>query len=115
MAIQYILSGGQLKFDKKSFTRELLLPNSPLKVLLPAQTAAGANRPVIVKTEQLVLIDYNEAADIELDEDFYNLFKKLKVKYKEKLKGKVVIRITALSSYHVVLNLENEDDRVLYE
>ncbi len=115
MTMQYILSGGQLKFDQVSFTRELLLPTSPLKNLLHNQNSSFDRKPVIVKTENLVTIYYNDASDIVLDEGFYDLFKKLKVKYKEKLKGRVVIRITALSSYHVILNLDSEDDKVVYE
>jgi hypothetical protein len=86
-----------------------------MKKLLNAEINGVGKQPRLTKTDQLVTIDYNEAADIILDEGFYDLFKHLKVKYREKLHGRVVIRITALTSYHVVLNLNSDDDKVIYE
>jgi hypothetical protein len=113
--LQYELSGGQLYIEKKSFTSELLLPRGNLKKLLNGNTFGNVKQPKITKQDNLVSIDFNEAGDVILDEGFYDLFKQLKAKYRGKLKGRVVIRITALSSYHVVLNLNTEDDKVIYE
>lgn len=115
MTLQYILSGGQLHFDKKAFTGELLLPGSPMKKLLYSNSSGSNRQPKITKQEDLVTIDFNNSADIVLDENFYDLFRNLKEKHKQKLKGKVVIRITALTSYHVVLDLNSEDNKVIYE
>ena len=114
MPLQYILSGGQLKFDKLVFTRELILADSPLKRLLLIQESANRRKPKVTKTEKEVIVDFN-SADIILDEGFYDLFKKLKLKHKGKIRGSVVISITALTSYHVVLDLNSEDDKVIYE
>lgn len=111
MPIQYVLSGGQLYLDKKVFTGELLM-GGPLKKLLNTN-ASKENQPKIIKSEDLITIDFNES-DLLLDEGFYDLFKQLKMKYRQKLKGRVVIRITSLNSCHVVLNL-NSDDKVIYE
>jgi hypothetical protein len=72
-------------------------------------------QPRIVKSEKTVSIEYNDASDVLLDENFYDLLKKLKEKYKEKVTGRVVIRITALTSYHVVLDLNYEDGKIVYE
>ena len=113
MPLQYILSGGQLKLDKLVFTRELMLSDSPLKRLVSIQDNDNSRKPRTTKTEKEVIIDFNES-NIILDEGFYDLFKKLKLKHKDKIRGSVVISITALTSYHVILDL-NSDDKVIYE
>jgi len=115
MPIQYILIGGQLIIDKLVFSKELLLPGSTLKRLLQGEELGMGRQPEIKKANQFVIIDFDNAGDIKLDEGFYDLFKNLKLKYKEKLKGKVVIRITALTSYHVNLNLNAENEKIIYE
>jgi hypothetical protein len=114
MTLQYILAGGQLKMDKRAFAGELLIPDSPIKLLLPAADI-NMGRPKITRDDKCVTIDYNDAQDIILNEGFFDLFRKLKRKYREKLQGRVVIRITALTSYHVILNMNTDDDRVIYE
>ncbi len=115
MTLQYIISGGQLHMDKLIFASELLLPDSPLKKLLRVEEFNGSKKPKITKMERTVTIDFNESSDIALDEEFYDLFKKLKIKYQGKVKGRIVIRISAITSYHVILDLNAEDDRVTYE
>lgn len=114
MTLQYILAGGQLIMDKQAFAGELLIPDSPMKLLIPASDTNGL-RPKITRDDKFVTIDYNDAQDIILNEGFFDLFRRLKQKYREKLQGRVVIRITALTSYHVILNMNTDDDRVIYE
>jgi hypothetical protein len=113
--MQYFITGGQLKIDKLVFTRELLLPDSPVKSLLKTIDIKEGRQPSVAKKANTVIIDYNEASDVIVDENFHEMFKKLKIKYKEKLKGKVVIRITALTSYHVTLDLNSDDETIGYE
>ena len=115
MTLQYILSGGHINLDKGVFTKELLLPDSPMKRLLRSGEIGVTRQPKVIKEEKSIIIDFNDASDIILDEGFYDLFKKLKEKYQEKLTGRVVIRITALSSYHVVLNLNDLGGKIVYE
>jgi hypothetical protein len=112
--LQYILSGGQLSIEKTAFTRELLLPGSILKEIAYGKGNPDDIPPKVVKEGNRVKIDFNQA-EVRLDEGFYDLFRKLKGKYREKIMGRVVIQITALTSYHVTLNLNNEDDKVVYE
>lgn len=115
MTMQYAIVGGHLTFDKVVFTREILLPDSPVKKLMQAEEGEHMVPPKLVKTEKTVTIEYNDASDVLMDEGFYDLLRKLKAKYKEKINGKVVIRITALTSYHVMLDLNGEDGRIVYE
>ncbi|HWT74455.1 MAG TPA: hypothetical protein VN258_07015 [Mobilitalea sp.] len=115
MTLQYAIVGGQLIFDKVVFAREVLMADSPLKVLMKTEEENGVKQPKITKTDSKVTIDYNDASDVLLDENFYDLLKKLKAKYQGKVTGRVVIRITALTSYHVILDLNYEDGRIVYE
>jgi hypothetical protein len=105
--------GGRLILDKVVFTREILLTDSSVRKLM--QVEEGNVPPKVIKAEHSVTIEYNDASDVLLDEGFYDLLKKLKAKYKEKITGKVVIRITALTSYHVILDLNCDDGRIVYE
>lgn len=110
MGIEYVISGGQLHFDKKAFTRELLLPNSPLRNILGSKDHSIENKqPIITKTDNSIIIDYNDASDIKLDENFEELFRTLKSKYKEKIGGKITIRITLYNSYFMVLDLGKDE------
>lgn len=115
MTLEYIIAGGQLKIDKKVFAKELLLPGSPLTKLIKIEEKAGSKQPMITKEEDIVIINYNDASDIFLDESFDSLFRSLKSRYKAKIKGSIVIRITALTTYHVVLNLNSEDETIKYD
>jgi hypothetical protein len=114
MTLQYILSGGQLFIEKTAFTRELLLSDSLLRQIIYGKGNPADIAPKVEKVENLVKINFNQA-EVKLDQGFYDLFRKLKEKYREKIKGRIVIQITALTSYHVTLNLNSEDDKVVYE
>lgn len=115
MMIQYVITGGQLHMDKKAFARELLLPDSLIKKLLYSAETQANKKPKIIKTESDVTIDFNDAVDVLLEENFYDVFRNLKIKYQNKISGRVVIRITALTSYHVVMDLNSEDGRIMYD
>lgn len=115
MIMQYAIVGGQLHIDKVVFAREVLTTGGPLKKLMKTEETDNAKPPLITKNSSIVSINYNEASDIPVDEGFYDLLKQLKNKYREKIAGRVVIRITALTSYHVILDLNTEDGRIVYE
>ena len=84
MTLQYILSGGQLLIEKTAFTRELLLPDSLLKKIVYGRSNSADIAPRVEKVENLVKIDFNQA-EVKMDEGFYDLFRKLKEKYREKI------------------------------
>ncbi len=111
MPLQYWLIGGQLIIERLAFSKELLLYSGPIHKLL----GTDGIQPTKIKSNNNIIIDFDHASDIKLDEGFYDLFKSLKGKYKEKVKGRVVIQITALTSYHVILNMNTEDDKIIYE
>lgn len=115
MTMQYAIVGGQLYLDKVVFAKEILMTEGQLKRLISTGEEENVKSPKIERNGNIVSIDYNDASDILLDEKFYDLLKKLKANYQEKITGRVVIRITALTSYHVILDLNTRDGRIVYE
>lgn len=114
MTLQYEIAGGQLLVDKVVFARELLLVDSAVKKLLYPTLGKG-HKPNVIKEATCVRIDFNHGSEISVDEGFYDMFRRLKIKYHGKVKGKIVIRISAITSYYVTLDLNSEDERVIYE
>lgn len=113
--MEYVISGGKLYIDKKAFTRDLLVRNSSLKTILGYKSnKTGKVQPIITKTDDSVVLDYNNGAHIDLDEDFMDLFTHLKERYKEKMKGSITIRISLFNSYYTVLDLNSEDGEIIY-
>jgi len=115
MNTQYVITGGQLHIDKRTFTKELLRSNSPLKKILFVNDTIDNKPPLITKTEDSVIINFNDASDILLDENYEELFQSLKSLYKEKLKGRITLRISFLSSFHLVIDLNSEDEHIIRE
>ncbi|MPN00422.1 hypothetical protein SDC9_147617 [bioreactor metagenome] len=114
MSIEYRIAGGKLVFEKAAFARELLLPNSPLKTILGFSVLdSQAKKRMIVRTDDLVTVDYNFLADILLDENFMDLFEGLKSKLKEKMKGSISIRMGFYTSYFINLNFNSDDGKLV--
>ncbi len=114
MILQYEIAGGQLFIEKVVFAKELLLADSILKKLIYPVSGKG-HKPKVMKEDSDVRIDFNHGSEISVDEGFYDMFKKLKSKYQSKVKGQIVIRISAITSYYVTLDLNSEDETVKYE
>ncbi len=114
MTLQYEIAGGHLLLDKAVFAKELLLVDSPMKHLV-YPTRQNSQKPKVIKENLLVRIDFNYGAEVTVDEGFYDVFKKLKQKYRAGIKGKLIIRISAITSYYVTLDLNSEDEKVIYE
>lgn len=60
------------------------------------------------------MIDYNGASDILLDEKYIDLFSDLKDRYKDKIRGRVVIRVSALTSYLMMVEFNGDTIKVGY-
>lgn len=116
MGIDYVISNGKLYIDKKVFSKELLISSSPLRKIMGMQSKKENRKmPKINKNENIVVIDYREADDVKLDEHFEDLFKILKSKYREKVKGYITIRIGMLTPYKISLNFDSYDESIKFE
>jgi len=101
--------------DKKSFAKEMLMSSSPLKkILKPGEPTARP--PKIHRNSEtgIVTLDYTHASDIELDDNFESIFRSLKSKYRDKIKGQVTVRITYYDSHYIILNLNSPNDQITY-
>ncbi len=114
MTMQYVIAGGYLILNKTVIAKELLLTDSLMRRLL-YPVGQKHQKPKVVKEDFFVKIDFNHGVDVTVDENFYDAFKQLKHKYRSDVKGKIVIRISAITSYYVTLNLNSEDEKVIYE
>lgn len=112
---QYVISGGQLYIDKKVFAVELLKSDSIIKKIMSADSMGAGKPPRIIKGEDRVTVDYNSASDIEIGENYEELFKALKSKYREKIKGRLTLRVTFLTSFHMVIDFNSEDEQICRE
>lgn len=115
MTLQYEIAGGQLVMDKAAFAKEVLIMDSPIKKLIYPKINSNEGKSKVIKDSNTVTIDFNHTSGVVVDEGFYDMFKKLKIKYGGRLKGKIVVRISAITSYYVTLNLESDDEHIIYE
>jgi hypothetical protein len=110
MSIQYIVSGGHLEIDKHVYIKEMLSKDGALrKMLTSTGDGNAAIKPKITKNDesQTVIINFNGSSSVDLGENYSDVFKGLKIKYKDKISGKVVISISTYSIIYITIDLEN--------
>jgi hypothetical protein len=113
MSIEYIVSGGRIEIDKTAYIKEMLSKDGALrKMLSVSEVNNAAIKPKITKNDnsQTVIINFNGSSSVDLGENFRDIFQGLKIKYKDKIKGKVVISIRTYSLIYVTIDLEKLTD-----
>ncbi len=108
MSMQNVfISGGQLYIDKKVFMKELLKSGSDLKgiVFINGAEAKEIKPPAITKIEEFVKVDYNYSTGIRIDENYQELFDRLKEKYQDKIRGNITLMISLLTTWYVNIEL----------
>lgn len=113
MELSFILSSGYFDIDKKTFVKDILLGKSVLRSLINKKES-GFKEPEIIKGDDRVKVIFDEATNIELGEEYQELFKDLKAKFREKLKGKIAVRVDCHASYFSVMDLNSDDDKVSF-
>ncbi len=111
MTHSYELKSGYLIIDKKIFTLELLKKESILKELIFSEKFNG-KRPFIEKDESNVLITFDNAKSIELDNNYLEIFKNIKKQFGTSINGKLNILITSLNSFYQIIDFNKDDIRV---
>ncbi len=112
MANLFELISGYIEIDKKSFIKDMLQGRSILKSLINSNEP-GFIEPTIEKGDSTVKIVFNDSTDYNIGEEYQEIFKELKLKYKEHIMGRVVVRVTCFATFLSVLDLTKESDRVL--
>jgi hypothetical protein len=109
MSIEYTVSGGRIEIDKSVYIKEMLSKDGVLRKILRASEVSNTEiKPKITKNDksQTVTINFNGSSGVNLGENYRDVFQELKIKYKDKIKGKVVISISTYSIIYVTINLE---------
>lgn len=105
------LISGYLYITKKVFIKDLLLKNSYLRQLINSSEPRSID-PQIKKEKDTVKIIFDNATDIDLDENYKQYFQKLKSKYGADLKGRVVIRVTCYATFSSIVDFNKADDKI---
>ena len=112
MANLFELISGYIEMEKKAFIKDMLQGNTVLKSLINSNEPRFIE-PVIEKGDSTVKIIFDDSTDLDVGEEYQEIFKDLKSKYREKIRGKIVVRVTCYGTFLSVLDLNKEIDRVL--
>lgn len=113
MELSFMLSSGYFDIDKKTFVKDILLGKSTLRSLINKKES-GCIEPEIEKSDTRVKVIFDDASDTELGQEYESFFIDLKKRYKEKLKGKIAVRVVCNASYFSVIDLNSDDDSVKF-
>lgn len=107
------LTSGNLIINKTSLAKDLLKKDSDFKYLL------NKNKPIyrapeIKKNGDNVIIVFDNATDVDLESNYIEKFRNLKMKYKENLKGIIYIRVTFNTIFTTTINLDGSNDIEVY-
>ncbi len=98
MELSFKLSSGYLDMDKKTFVKDILLGKSLLRSIIYSNKP-GSIPPIIDKGNNRVKIIFDDATDLELGENYEDVFKNLKQKYGSNLQGIIVIHSMPYSAF----------------
>lgn len=105
MYINIDIIGGKIIIDRKVFAKEMLKKGSYLRQITKSTVDDSSKKdPAIIKEDgsSFVIIDYNDATNVPLDEDFDQKLTALKKQYTGLIKGRITIRfISHGSAFHV--------------
>ncbi|MCX7711276.1 MAG: hypothetical protein N2484_15665 [Clostridia bacterium] len=120
MVFEYSIVGGILKIHKSVFVQEMLVKDSKLRVLLNWKTMKdlAGKHPLIggQSNEDIITVDFSHMT-VDTQESPKDILNDLKIKYREKIKGKIAFRTVygmfgGVFSYEVDLN--SEDGEIKY-
>ena len=113
MNIQYFISGGELRIDKKCFIREMLRPESVMKHLLNYTLEDhGKTRSLQVdkSAADQVVVSFNFVDSVEVGEDYQKLLENLKHELQERIKGRIALAIITEYTFASLMIDFNSDD-----
>lgn len=99
MSVVFYISGGELRFDKKIFIKEMLRPDSAMKLLLNYRLEdqdKTRSLKVDKSSADQVVIDFNSGDNVAVGEDYQKLLEGLK----KDLKGRMTGNITLTANAH---------------
>jgi hypothetical protein len=95
MLVNYWITSGSIKFNKKAFTQEILRKDSILKILLGmnSKEVLLGKSPALIKNEDCtIVVDFHLFTETQISEDPHELLKELKARYGTGVVGKLGFR-----------------------
>ncbi len=109
----YELYNGSIFFNKELFAMELLIPDSPIRFLITKKDKSKIP-PEIIKYNNKVEINFDEASIIDLKQNYLDYFTKLKNKFKDKMWGKISIRVICYATHFTVLDFNSKNQVLVF-
>jgi len=112
LEVKFSITGGQLLIERKLFTKAMLMNDEMIRTMIYGicQVNKAVNSPDILKNENWVTIDYNKADEVDIGLSAHELLEKLKRKYKDKIKGKITIKMMSFEAYFTMYDLNSYDN-----
>lgn len=121
MALEFFIVGGYIKVPRDIFIKEMLIKDSILRSLLKWRSTSdfkGKHPNVSEPMEDgTITISYSSADSVSVGEDVKEFMKRLKSRYKGKVKGWVACTGTYEcygGVYNISVDLNSDDDEVTY-
>ncbi|QEN05843.1 hypothetical protein EW093_14415 [Thiospirochaeta perfilievii] len=109
----YELIGGYLEFDKKAFLLDIVSPKSEIRRLITSGDR-GFKPPKIVKKESSVKVLFDDSTDIDLDKNYKEYFTRLKEKYKKKMQGRLIVRVSCYATFFSNVDFNRDEKAFFY-
>jgi hypothetical protein len=108
MVLEFSIVGGRMKVHKTAFIQEMLGKESLLKVLMNSTTGRhpGVCEP---DADNFITVDFSGSLPVSIGDEPSDILKKLKAKYRGKIKGKLICKGT-LFTFEIDLN--SDDDKI---
>ena len=94
----YELVGGYIEIDKSLFLTDILSKNSSFRYLVKRENSFK-QQPEVQKKEFSIKIIFDNAKELDLEHSYKDFFKNLKNKYKHKLKGRLIVRVSCNATF----------------
>jgi hypothetical protein len=121
MVLEFFIIGGYITVPKDIFVKEMLNKDSAIRPLLKWKSTADfkGSHPIIDENtnEGMITIDFTNIESVSIGEDPKEILGKLKSRYREKVKGRVVcnVKYEMMSGiFTVKFDLNSDTDQIEY-
>ncbi len=114
--MDFSISGGELRIEKKIFIREMLRPDSVMKRLLNYNLEDNGKKRSLRLDKSgpdNVIIDFNFVDKVNVGEDYKKLLADLKKEYRGKIRGKITLSACYYHLMFISLDLNSDDGEII--
>lgn len=114
--MEFFISGGELRIDKKIFIKEMLRPDSVMKRLLNYSLEDNGKKRSLKLDKsgrENVIIDFNYVDKVCVGEDYQKLLSELKKEYRGNIRGTVTLTAHCYQLMVLTLDLNSEGGEII--